>query len=51
MWQRRQIPSQQATTGPAPIEGVKRTNVMIVRGLGQDMGVPLRWDPYTIEVD
>ena len=44
---------QQATTGPAPMEGVKRTNTVVVRGqgTGQDMGVPLRQDPYAIEVD
>jgi len=44
---------QQATTGPAPMEGVKRTNTVIVRGqeAGQGMGVPPRWDPYTMEVD
>ena len=39
------------TTKPAPIEGVERTNAVIVRGLGQEMGVPPRRDPYTIEVD
>jgi len=33
VWQRRQMP-QQATMGPAPMEGVKRTNVMVVRGTG-----------------
>ena len=26
---------QQATTGPAPMEGIKRTNVVVVRGTGQ----------------
>jgi len=31
VWQRRQMP-QQATTGPAPMEGVERTNVVVVRG-------------------
>ena len=39
--------------GPAPMEGVKRTNAVVVRGVGQEQGagIPLRWDPYTIEVD
>jgi len=35
VWQRRQIPSQQATMGPAPIEGVERINAVVVRGAGQ----------------
>ena len=39
------------TTGPAPIEGIERTNVVVVRGQGQGMGIPLRWDPYAMEVD
>ena len=30
VWQRRQILSQQATTGPAPIEEVERTNAVVV---------------------
>jgi len=30
VWQRRQTPSQQATTGAAPIEGVKRTNTVMI---------------------
>jgi len=51
VWQRRQMPSQQATTGPAPMEGVVRTNAVVVRGSGQGTGVPLRWDPYAMEVD
>ena len=37
------------------MEGVERTNVVVVRGLGvgvgQNMGVPPRWDPYAMEVD
>ena len=39
--------------GPAPIEGVKRTNVVVVRGAeqGQDAGIPPRQDPYAMEVD
>ena len=55
VWQRRQLLPQQATTGPAPMEGVERTNVVVVRGLGgevrQSMGMPPRWDPYAMEVD
>jgi len=43
------MPPQQVTTGPAPMEGVKRTNVIVVRG--QKMGVPQRRDSYTMEID
>jgi len=52
VWQRRQMP-QQATMGPAPMEGVERTNVVVVRGsgVGQSMGAPPRQDPYAMEVD
>ena len=42
---------QQAITGPALIEGVERTNAVVVRGSGQDIGIPPRWDPYMMEVD
>jgi len=44
---------QQATMGPAPMEGVERTNAVVVRGqgAGQGMGVPLRRDSYAMEVD
>ena len=43
VWQRRQMP-QQATMGPALIEGVERMNVVVVRGqgTGQSMGIPPR---------
>ena len=44
------MPPQQATTGPAPMEGVERTNVVVVRGQGQGIGAPRR-DPYAIKVD
>jgi len=44
------MPSQQATTGPILIEGVERTNVVVVRGQGQGMGAPKK-DPYVIEMD
>jgi len=50
VWQRRQMP-QQATTGPAPMEGVERTNAVVVRGAGQGVGAPPRRDPYAMEVD
>jgi len=51
VWQRRQPLPQQATTGPAPMEGVERTNAMVVRGSGQSAGVPPRRDPFAMEVD
>ena len=41
--------------GPAPIEGVERTNMVVVKrsglGVGQSMGVSLRKDPFAMEVD
>jgi len=41
--------------GPAPIEGVERMNVVVVRGArqgqGQSVGVPPKQDPYVMEVD
>ena len=40
---------QQATTGPAPIEGVERTNAVVVRGTGQ--GLFPRRDPFAMEID
>ena len=40
---------QQATIGPAPMEGIERTNVVVVRGVGQ--GSPQRRDPFAMEVD
>jgi len=51
VWQRRQPLPQQATTGPALMEGVERTNTIVVRGQGQGVGVPSRRDSYAIEVD
>jgi len=50
VWQRRQMP-QQATMGPAPMEGIERTNAVVVRGAGQGVGVPPRRDPFAMEVD
>jgi len=51
MWQRRQMPPQQVPIKPAPMEGVKRTNAVMVRGPGQGAGTPSRRDPYAMEVD
>jgi len=42
VWQRRQPLPQQATTGPALMEGVERTNVVVVRDTGQEAGIPPR---------
>ena len=46
---------QQATMGPAPIEGVERTNVVVVRGsepgAGQSVGIPPRQDPFAMEIN
>ena len=33
------------------MEGIERTNVVVVRGQGQGVGIPTRQDPFTIEVD
>ena len=49
VWQRRQPMPQQATTGPAPMEGIERTNAVVVRGQGA--GTPPRRDPFAMEVD
>ena len=53
VWQRRQLLPQQATMGPAPMEGVERTNVVVLRGqgTGQGAGVLPRRDPFAMEVD
>ena len=45
------MPPQQATTGPAPMEEIERMNAVVVRGIGQEVGVPPRKDPYAMEVD
>ena len=34
VWQRRQQPPQQAIIGPVPMEGVERTNAVVVREQG-----------------
>ena len=51
VWQRRQPLPQQATMGPAPIEGVERTNAVVIRGQGQNVGIPPRRDPFAMEID
>jgi len=55
VWQRRQPLPQQATIGPAPMEGIERTNVVVVRGLGagvgQNAGGPLRRNPFAMDID
>jgi len=53
VWQRRQPLPQQATTGPALMEDVERTNVVVLRGsgVGQSAGIPPRWNPFAMEVD
>jgi len=37
------------------MEGVERTNTVVMRGtgvgVGQNMGPPPRWDPYAMEID
>ena len=41
--------------GPAPIEGVKRTNTVMLRrtgaGGGQNVEGPPRWDPFAMDID
>jgi len=46
------MPPQQATTVPASIERVKRTNTVVVKsqGQGQGIGLPKR-DPYAMDID
>jgi len=45
--------AEEATTGPAPMEGVERMNAVVVRrqGQGQSAGIPPRQDPFAMEVD
>ena len=54
-WQRRQPLPQQATTVPALMEGIEKTNTVVVRRsgveVGQSMRAPLRRDPYAMEID
>ena len=42
---------QQATTGPALMEGVEKTNTVVIRGQGQGVGIPPRRDLFAMEVD
>jgi len=42
---------QQATIGPAPMEGIERTNAVVVRGQGQGAGVPPRRDLFAMDID
>ena len=42
---------QQATTGPVLMEGIERTNAVVVRGSGQGARVPPRRDSFAMEVD
>jgi len=53
VWQRRQPLPQQVTTGPALMEGVERTNAVVVRGseVGQSGGAPPRRDPFAMDID
>ena len=53
VWQRRQPLPQQATTRPASMEGVERTNAVVVRGsgAGQSGEAPPRRDPFAMDID
>ena len=55
VWSRRQPLPQQATTGPTPMEGVKRTNAVVLRGTGagggQNVGGTPRWDPFAMDIN
>ena len=42
---------QQATTGPVLMEEIEQMNAVVVRGMGQGAVIPLRWDPYAMEID
>ena len=42
---------QQAIMGPALMEGVERTNAVVVRGQGQGAGIPPRRDPFAMDID
>ena len=37
--------------GPALMEGIERTNAVVVRGQEQDAEIPPRQDPFAMEVD
>ena len=42
---------QQATIGPALMDGIERTNAVVVKGQGQGMGIPPRQDPFAMDID
>jgi len=42
---------QQVTTGPALMEGIERTNAVVIRGSRQSMRALPRQDSYAMEVD
>jgi len=46
--------AEEVTIGPVLMEGVERTNVVVMRGsgagVGQNIGGPPRRDPYAMEV-
>ena len=50
VWQRRQTPPQQTTIGSVLMEGVEKTNTVVVRGSEQGIEASRR-NPYAIEVD
>jgi len=37
--------------GPVLMEGIERTNAVVVRGQGQGVGVPPRRDPFAMDID
>ena len=45
------MPPQQTPIRPAPMKGVERMNTVIVRGPGQEIGMPSRRDLYIMEVN
>ena len=42
---------QQATTRPALMEGVERTNAVVVREQGQGAEIPPRRNPFAMDID
>ena len=44
------MPPQQAITEPAPMEGVERINMVVVRGSEQEIETS-RWNPYAMKID
>ena len=33
------------------MEGIERMNAVVVRGQGQGVGIPPRWNPFAMEID